>query len=227
MNVINHFSEDYDDPNADCYAEEVAMGWRLPDGPAPEPTMHDFICSITGDDLTNSGSEIRYSSANTEVLALIANQLCPRGLPDMLHRIVEASGFEHPLFISTSRDAIPALSGGISLCARDLARFGLLLARVARDEETRVGNPSFTRSVRTRQTRHMPAPRDYIRYADHVMTNGRWLGHSGYGGQFLMVDPDSDTVVAYLSVLENPSGFSSDYMAETIAAMEALLPAAG
>ncbi len=227
MNVINHFSEDYYDPQADCYAEEEAMGWRLPPNGAPEPLLREFICGITGDDLHNPGPEIRYSSANTEVLTLICDQIAPGTLPDKLHQIVEAAGFAHPFHISTSRDAVPGFSGGGCLTVTDLARFGLLLARVAMGQETRVGNPAFTRATLTRPTRHMPAPRDHIRYSDHVMTDGRWIGHSGYGGQFLMVDLTTGTVCAYLSVIENASGFSHEYMAETIANLAALLPSAG
>ena len=34
MNVMNDFSEDYDDPDAECYTEEIALGWRLPEGDA-------------------------------------------------------------------------------------------------------------------------------------------------------------------------------------------------
>ncbi|MFK7939888.1 MAG: serine hydrolase domain-containing protein [Roseovarius sp.] len=226
MNVINNFVEDYDDPNADSYAQEAAMGWRLP-VTGTEPTMHAFIHGITGDDLTNPSSEILYSSANTEVIALIIDQLCPGALPEMVYDVVEAAGFEHSFHISTTRDAIPALSGGGCLTATDLARFGLLLARVANGEDTGVGHADFTRNALTRKAGHMPPPRDYIRYADHVMTDGRWIGHSGYGGQFLMADPSTNTSIAYLSVLENASGFCADYMAETIAAMEALLPSAG
>jgi CubicO group peptidase (beta-lactamase class C family) len=226
MNVINHFTEDYDDPYADSYAQEAAMGWRLPVD-AVEPTMHDFICSVTGDDLRNPGSEIRYSSANTEVIALICNHLSPGALPELVYEVVEAAGFEHNFYISTSRDGIPALSGGGCMTATDLARFGLLLVRVANGAQPNIGDLQFTRNTLTREVGHMPPPRDYIRYADHVMTNGRWIGHSGYGGQFMMADLTSGTVVAYLSVLENDSGFCADYMAETIAAMEALLPSDG
>ena len=228
MNVINHYSEDYEDPHADCYAEEVAMGWRLPEDGAPEPTLRDFICSITGDDLSNPGDEIRYASVNTDLLTGICDAIDPGTLPQHLSEIAEAAGFEHPFHMSVSRDGLPAFSGGGCLTATDLARFGLLLARVqGGEDDMRVGNPGFTRAACTRDTRHLPPPRDHVRYADHVMTNGRWIGHAGYGGQFLMVDTITGTVCAYLSVLENTSGYCQDYMAETIACLDALLPSAG
>ena len=45
------------------------------------------------------------------------------------------------------------------------------------------------------------------------MTDGRFVGHAGYGGQFLMVDTLSGTSCAFLSVLENDAGYDDTYMA--------------
>ena len=44
------------------------------------------------------------------------------------------------------------------------------------------------------------------------MTNGCLLGHAGYGGQFLLVDTETGTSCALLSVLENDAGYDVDYM---------------
>jgi len=44
------------------------------------------------------------------------------------------------------------------------------------------------------------------------MTDGRFVGHAGYGGQFLMVDTLSGTCCAFLSVLENEAGYDDAYM---------------
>lgn len=227
MNIINDFSEDYDDPYADAYAEEAALGFRLPKSGTQEPSMLSFLCEITGNDLTNHSDVINYASANTDLLTVICDRLCPGALAEMLDEIAQAAGLEGCFHMSMSREGLPAFSGGGCLTATDLARFGLLLVRVAHGEESRVGDTGVTRAALNRTKRHLPAPRDHIRYADQLMTDGRWIGHSGYGGQFLMADTVSGRVVAYLSVLENESGFSADYMAETIEAMEALLPPLG
>ncbi|MGB7322886.1 MAG: hypothetical protein WBC95_15855, partial [Albidovulum sp.] len=65
----------------------------------------------------------------------------------------------------------------------------------------------------------------WLRYSNQAMTNGRWIGHAGYGGQFLMVDMTSGRVAAFLSVLENASGYDEDYMAHLIRALETILGA--
>ena len=43
------------------------------------------------------------------------------------------------------------------------------------------------------------------------MTNGRWIGHGGWGGQLVIVDPETATVVVFLSVLENQSASDDNH----------------
>lgn len=49
-----------------------------------------------------------------------------------------------------------------------------------------------------------------------------WVGHAGYGGQFLMINMASERVAAFLSMLENESGYDEDYMLDVITKLEAL-----
>ena len=75
MNVMNDFSEDYDDPQAECYTEEIALGWRLPGGDAPEVTMHDVVTGITSADVRNHADTVNYCSANTDLLTPLSTEL--------------------------------------------------------------------------------------------------------------------------------------------------------
>ncbi|RWC93056.1 MAG: hypothetical protein EOS57_32090, partial [Mesorhizobium sp.] len=47
--------------------------------------------------------------------------------------------------------------------------------------------------------------RDLMRYhyIHQMETDGAWLGHSGYGGQFMLANPDTGIAVVYFGVLEN------------------------
>ena len=55
-------------------------------------------------------------------------------------------------------------------------------------------------------------PKQWLRYSNHLMSDGRVVGHAGYGGQFLLVDTKTKTSCAFLSVLENEAGYDDDYM---------------
>jgi hypothetical protein len=49
-------------------------------------------------------------------------------------------------------------------------------------------------------------------YVDkNLMGNGRWVGHPGYVGQFLMVSPEKQAAIAFHSVIESSFGDEDDY----------------
>ena len=74
----------------------------------------------------------------------------------------------------------------------------------------------------TRQAPMVSPKRGTMRYSNHIMTRNGWVGHAGYGGQFLMVNMANGRVAAFLSVLENESGYDEDYMLDVITKLEAL-----
>lgn len=228
MDVKNDFSEDYMDPNAACFDEEIALGWRLPRDDQAEMTLTGLVNSITSTDVINHEPTINYRSANTDLLTVLCDRLVPGQLAQLTEDIVAAAGFEHALHISLSREGLPTFSGGGCLTARDLARFGLLLARQSpATPGTVFCDPDFTRATLARPAKTLPPPRDHVRYCNQAMTDGRWLGHAGYGGQFLMVDMQTGVACAFLSVLENEAGYCLDYMAETVRCLQKVIHTAG
>ena len=221
MNVDNDFSEDYSDPQADCFREEEALGWRLPQDDRPEQTLRDFTASLTGSSMMQTTGYARYKSANTDVLTLIAATFVD--LQSKIETIADAAGYEGAFHISLSPEHLPAFSGGGCLSARDLARFGLLFARKGCAVfGAPVGSADFLGTTMTHAGPLLGPKRGTIRYSNHLMTNGRWIGHAGYGGQFLMIDIPSGRVAAFLSVLENDSGYDDDYMASVIDGLQAI-----
>jgi CubicO group peptidase (beta-lactamase class C family) len=215
MSVDNDFTEDYADPLSDCYAEEIALGWRLPEAGMPEITLADFAASITGYRAETPIDEVLYKSANTDVLTLIAAAVSPVPLAQHIEEIADAAGYEGAFHISLSKDLHPAFSGGGCLSARDLARFGLLLAHGGKDLHGKaMANAPFIEHSLVRDAPPLSPPRNWLKYSNHIMTDGRVIGHAGYGGQFLLADTVTGTSCAFLSVLENDAGYDDDYMAE-------------
>lgn len=213
MAVTNNFTEDYSDPGSDCYNEEIALGWRLPPDGVDELTLKNFVTSIDGYKPQASRDQAEYKSANTDVLTLVAAKVSPVSLAAQLEEIADAVGYEGALHISFSKDGYPAFSGGGCLSARDLARFGLFIARNGRDLFGRpLANEAFLKQSLTRAAPSLTPPKQWLRYSNHLMTDGRFVGHAGYGGQFLLVDTETNTSCAFLSVLLNDSGYDDEYM---------------
>jgi CubicO group peptidase (beta-lactamase class C family) len=216
MDVVNDYSEDYSDPFASSYTHEVSMGWRLPIESEVDEPQSEFLKKISSDDTTNRTGEALYKSANTEVLGLVAEAASGRPLRSFLVEIVEAAGLEHAVHISTDREGTPSMNGGCSFTARDLARYGSLFVRRGVGVNGRqVGNAEFIETT-LRQGVPMPKPRDTLKYSNQTNTNGRWLGHGGYGGQYMLADLESGVVGVFFSVLENRDAHDANYSAEII-----------
>ena len=220
MNVDNDYVEDYADPLCTAFLHEAAMGLRLPGPGQAERTSKQFLATVglapgKSDTLNRSGL-CMYRSANTDILAAIAEAV-GGPLSARLADIADAAGLEGSLHVATDRSGFPCLNGGLCLTARDLARYGLLLARggigVAGQE---VGSPAFLQATLAGGV-PMPAPRGHLRYSNQTNTDGRWIGHGGYGGQYLVADPVTGTAAVFLSVLDNADGYLSSYYPPIIA----------
>jgi len=216
MKVANNFSEDYFDPHSDCYAEEIALGWRLPShSMEKESTLVDFTNSITGFCDQENITVADYKSANTDVLTRILAKCSSKSLATHIEEIADAVGYEGAFHISLSPDGYPAFSGGGCLSARDLARFGLMFARKGLDiHGANFASSAFLTKSMSRNAPSLSEPKEWLRYSNHLMTDGRFVGHAGYGGQFLLVDTITNTSCSFLSVLENKDGYDHIYMGE-------------
>ncbi len=228
MNVINDYSEDYSDPYATVFLHETAMGWRLPRAGEPELTTREYVRGIKSADVTNRTGLVQYKSANTDVIGEVAERVTGRTLREMLIDIVEAAGLEGTFHIGTDRAGTPIVNGGACVTARDLARYGLLFIRGGRGiRGQEVGSRAFIEATRARTGAPYGPPRDWQRYTNHTVTDGQCLGHGGYGGQYMLANPDTGVVVVFFSVLEDADAYDAGYSAEVIRMAEEItrLPA--
>ncbi len=220
MNVANDYAEDYTDPDTGSFAMELAMGWRLPPEGHEEQTIRQFVTAVTGGALENRTGAMLYKSTNTDALAWLVERASGRPLREWLIEIVEAAGLEGCYHITCDREGVALIDGGACLTARDLARLTLLFARGGEGVDgRRVGDAAFIEDTRRDPGPPMAEPRDFIHYSRQTMTDGTWLGHGGYGGQFALANPDTDTAVVYFSVLEDKDAYDPDFYAPLIKTM--------
>jgi CubicO group peptidase (beta-lactamase class C family) len=105
----------------------------------------------------------------------------------------------------------------MSITARDLARWGMLLLEGLGVDGQRVGDPTFIQAARTNPGSPFRLggllPQGW-HYSNQLISNGRWVGHLGYAGQWLAVDHETATVLVWLSALESISGMEAEYQAD-------------
>ena len=219
MNVKNGYDEDYSNPASTVFQHEAVSGMRLSDG--REPTNRDFIAGIglapgARDTVNDTGSYL-YKSANTDVLAFAAEARGGRPLGQWLADLADAAGVEGALHVLTDRTGFPLLNGGICLTARDLCRYGAMFVRMGAGVDGQAyGSAEFLRRTQAGGVRMAP-PRAHLSYSNQTNTDGIWVGHGGYGGQYMVANPATGRVAVFLSVLDDVAGYSPDYYPPIIA----------
>lgn len=213
MNVNNAYDEDYLNADAMVFHHEAATGMRLPVG--TELDCKGFLARVGlapgAQDTTNPTRFCMYRSANTDVLAAVAEAVSGRRMADYLADLADAVGVEGALHAAGDRGGFPLMNGGICLTARDLARYALLIARRgAGVNGAQFGSAAFLDETRARGV-PMPVPRTHLRYSNQFNTNGIWLGHGGYGGQYMLANMETGRVAVFLSVLDTQDGYFSSY----------------
>jgi CubicO group peptidase (beta-lactamase class C family) len=219
MNVRNAYDEDYSNPETTAFLHEAATGGRLPEG--PEQGNKAFLATIGlapgVADTSNPTGLCLYKSANTDVLAAVVEARGGRPLNLWLADLADAAGVEGALHMTTDRTGFPSFSGGLCLTARDLCRYGALFARDGLGVDGRpFGSAAFLERTLAGGV-PMPSPRSHLRYSNQTNTDGTWVGHGGYGGQYLVANPGTGRVACFLSVLQNREGYASDYYPPIIA----------
>lgn len=223
MNVVNDYSENSRDPMSSSFLEELSLGLRVPGEGQSEVTNREFLCAIESDDVANPTGGVLYKSANSGVAGWVAERASERPLIQHVIDIVEAAGLEGTLYISTDREGAPNLNGGASMSARDLARLGLLFVRGGTGiHGEAVGSRDFIDASRNEPGAHYPPPREWMKYGFHLMTNGRWVGHGGYAGQYMLANPETGVVVAFLGAVENARGSDIGYNADIVLMAETI-----
>ena len=217
MNIENDYTEDYNDPFASSYVHEATIGWRLPDSSQAHVSQFEFLCSIKSDDIINHSGYVNYKSANTDVLGWLAERVSGKPLRLWMLEIVEAAGIENAFHCSTDRNGFPVIDGGGCMTARDLARLGMLFCRRGKGvNDKTVGDANFIEKTAQRLNLRFESPRQWMGYSNQTFSNGRWIGHSGYGGQFMLADLQSNVVGVFFSVLQNDSAYDIEYSAGMI-----------
>ena len=173
--------------------------------------------------MANNTDNAYYKSANSDVIALLIEKISDRKLRDWLLSSVEAMGFEDGLYMATDRGGMPWLSGGGCLMTRDFLRMGLLFSRRGRGIRDRIiGSEKFineTISNKGPKYMHLKDGK-YVYYANQTMKSNNWIGHSGYGGQFLMINLETNVVAGFFSVLETDSATDEEYKTKMILMLE-------
>jgi CubicO group peptidase (beta-lactamase class C family) len=209
MNVVNDYTEGYGDPDSPIRKHESVSGWR-PDREDLKDDLRVYLKTIESADITPK-DKYQYKSTNTDVVGMIVEAAAERPLHQLVREVMIAAGFENKGYITTDSQGVPAVMGGLILTTRDFARYGMLLRDGGKGVNGVMvgGGEDFQQQTFSNKGASMGY--ENFRYSNSTYTNGRFIAHAGWGGQYLYTDPKQDLVVAFHSTLENDSGLVVDY----------------
>ena len=220
MRTGGRYVEDHDDPDGEV--AEIARALANHDGTAPT-----LLALMVGTPrVATSGGPFSYRSLDTEVLGLVLERASGRSLPDLLQdELLAKLGLEHDAEMNVDATGAAHAGGGLSMTARDLARFGRMLL-----DGGSVGDLSVVPTAFLQDTRR-GAPDSRDAFVGDIEQPGRDLGSVSPGmkvstiyrnqfwvleqggrqllgigihGQLLYLDSDNDTVVVKLSSWPRP-----------------------
>jgi hypothetical protein len=214
MDVSYNFDYDFANPDADVHKYEVAAGFK-PDIENKWPNGHrGYIKSeITSDDVSSIGVS-QYKDPNTDIGAWILQDITNNKYSDLFEeKIYQHLGAEQDaMFVTDAQDNAFA-AGGLQMTLRDLARYSTIWMNegIAPDGE-RVIPVEWIDELRD-QSKGIPYKGfedKNVRYHNQITSDGTFLAHAGWGGQFMYADPENDIAYVMFSSLTTPTGVTAE-----------------
>ena len=210
MHVTNEFSFDFDDPNAHIHQYEVAAGFK-PDIENKWPDGHRGFIKTNIASVDTTGKELsQYQDPNTDIGAWILEDTTGEKYYTLFEeRIYQHLGAEQDAMVVTDVQGNAFAAGGWQMTLRDLARYASVWMNegIAPDGE-RVIPLEWVNELRdaTKGPYYKGYEEINIRYHNMMTTDGIFLAHAGWAGQFLYVDPDAKVAYVMFSSLTEANG---------------------
>lgn len=211
MTVAVGYDEDYRNPDSEVRAQDRIAQWRPARADDPRD-IYEFLQALRSSGAP--GERFQYCSANTDVLAWIIEAVAGQRYGDVVaERVWQRLGCRDDASITVDAGGFAFANGGISCTARDLARIGeLMLGGGALDAERIVseawvqqtlagGDPQLAHGLAIQKT-HANAS-----YRNQWWSTGNARGNVyavGIHGQYVWLDPLTDTVIVKLSSCPEP-----------------------
>jgi len=211
MSVAVNFSEDYLDPDSEMTRLDRAAGWRS-NSTGRDLGLRSFLKTLTASG--EHGKAYQYCSANTDVLAWLISDVTGVSYQELITReLWQPMGSGSDASVILDSQGLSVGNGGISCTTRDLALFGQLILNEGRAQGRQIIPAQWIRETIAGASPDVISA-DYLQalHPGGSYKNQWWITASesneifgvGIYGQYVWVDPTSETVIAKFSSLPVP-----------------------
>lgn len=207
MQVSIDFDEIYLDRSGAFDRYRRAMLWNPEHKDEATPDLKSFLCTLPKASHPH-GTKHVYRSPNTDMAALVIERAAGERFAELLSRLLwQPMGAHTDAHITVDRAGNPRASGGISMTARDLARVGELVRQGGRS----VIPAEWVAGLWEGGDRAIWAAGDQANCLPNGSYRNYWyetgtgeLAAMGIHGQWLWIDPKTETVIVRQSAESNP-----------------------
>merc|ERR1719375_136241 len=216
MTAAVEYAEDYDKPSDTFWHETAVVGWRpdLRDSSSANSLL-EFARSLTGTE-QRDGERFHYRTVLTNLVGMALERAAGERLISLLQtRIWQKLGPEQDATIVCDSSGFPYVGAGMSACARDLARFGLMLLGDGAFNGSQIVPAEFLRSTRQGSDElrrlfstsgfHFLFPRGHYQNQMWGDSSSEVLACLGIFGQMIYTNKSNGLVVVKFSSYPGPS----------------------
>lgn len=227
MTVSLQFNEAYLNPDETFLRYREASGWNKR-RPGAELTLHTFLPSLRKSEHPH-GERFHYRSPNSDLLGWIIERASGRRFHELFtERIWQSMAAQSDAYITLDPAGAPRTAGGICVTIADLARFGEMVRcrGVANGRQVLPGK--WVEEIMTAGSIEQWQRGDMLNMLSVCRYRSKWytrvdVPHTmaiGIHGQWLVIDPSADLVIAKQSSHALPSDDATDHL--HFAAFEAI-----
>lgn len=212
MRVSLDFDEAYLDRNGAFARYRRSTLWNPSEAGAPVETLTEFLMTIPKADRPHGGPFF-YASPNSDLLGILIERATGRRYVDLFsHLLWKPLGAKNHALVSVDGAGTARSAGGVCVTARDLARVGQMLLEGGIANGRQVVPAAWVEDMR-----NAGDPSAWAASQPTMLPNGRYRSKwyqtgepdgafcaIGIHGQWLYVDPSTETVIVKLSSQPNP-----------------------
>ncbi len=220
MTVGTDFVEDYENPTPEYLRYRESTAWN-PSLQAQELDMRSFLTSLSPGGAPH-GTAFHYVSPNSDLLGWVLERASGRPFAQLLAEAIwQPMGASGEAYITVDRLGAPRTAGGLCVTARDLARFGELVRRRGCLEGKQILPGWWLDDIQTCGDPHAWQRGNFAEFLPQGCYRSQWynLGDAkgcycaiGIHGQWLFIDPVSETVIVKFSSHPQALSEGSDVM---------------